>query len=394
MKRLYLYLLGIGVFVVAAITGLNLALPGQILTLVLIQSALTSGALYSFSMLSKHDIKDKFSKILANLNSVQKRISNPTLIINSKGIIISANQSILELSEYTEAEIVGMNMAMLCGVEKDVKDLEQIDSCHLRTKSGEKVKLNTNFWPIEVDSTTVYLLLGRLPDQDHGLERSLSFYGIAAVEVDEAGKIFSAQGGTVTVLELDDLYDSPAELIDKSLFNICKFDELSLEEGSKEVEAITLKGTKKIFSTHVTKLKDRFSITFRDITRYKNTQKAIVESNRRYKTIVSVAPIGIMIVAKDKTIKEFNNYLASILGSQHPEGFIGKRAKDIPGLTEAGIVQGIGDVLRDGMPVTNQLNFLSQFGKTAKISFIITPIKDDEEITGAFVLVEDEGRNK
>jgi PAS domain S-box-containing protein len=116
--------------------------------------------------------------------------------------------------------------------------------------------------------------------------------------------------------------------------------------------------------------------------------------NSLTQTILNVAPIGILIIDNDGKIVEFNPYLASVFGASNPEKFIGMKISSITGLKEIGLLDDINEVIESETPIANKAKYMSPFGKTAKLSYIVAPIKEKRVILGTVILIEDETRNK
>ncbi len=234
-----------------------------------------------------------------------------------------------------------------------------------------------------------------------GLEKSLKCYGVGVIECNRNGDISASYGGLMDIFDLSRIYKNNDDLIGKNLFDIVLFEDFNLKIANKsktimiDVNAKTLRGRSKTYSICIVDIGDsNLHIAFRDITNRKEDQKEIEESNRRYKTIVNIAPIGIIVVNSKTNIKEFNNYFAAMIGTQHPEKFINRPINEITGLSETGLIKELKEVIKTGMAASNQVQFLSQYGKTSNFTYIITPIKDNEIITGAFLLIEDSSRSK
>jgi len=338
------------------------------------------------------NIKRKFSKTVFDISNIHMSISVPIVIMDSSNKIIRANSAFLKLSKYKNEELIN----------------KQLIDIYIRPniilKDGSLIPVKAQIWPMSLGISGDYSILiaqDGIPDENIGLEKSLECYGIGAISCDTSGIISNAYGGLIDILDLSRVYKDNKELVGKNIFDLAKFPDLDLKFVDKynvttlDTDVVTLLGTQRNYSICIVELNEnKIYMTLRDITRYKSQEKIAKANMNRYKTIVSIAPIGIMVVDEDLAIKELNGYLSSIIGSKDSEKFIEKNISKISGLAETGIISSVKRVIKTREPITDNVQFLSQYGKTSSFTYIVTPIADGDKNSGALILIEDEGRDK
>ena len=128
---------------------------------------------------------------------------------------------------------------------------------------------------------------------------------------------------------------------------------------------------------------------FLDITERHNIEQALFESEKRYKSVVHNASLGIVSCDVDGNILDINPKMLEILGSPSAEETKKINIFRFPPLIKVGIAQQIQQSLATGKERTFEQEYTSKWGRTAFWRMHITPTIDETGKKIAQMIVED-----
>jgi PAS domain S-box-containing protein len=237
-------------------------------------------------------------------------------------------------------------------------------------------------------------------------ESILKLSGLSLLSIKENATIISADNGAISIFDLDGIYTSIEELEGKKLNNILGLKTKDLTNFNSAIESVsskklitidldlkTLRGNEKKIRLSFLKINSDgetcIKVLAKDLSEDGVSLKNLLAVNQLYKTILSVAPVGIMLVDKDGAIKEFNNYLVNMFGAKTDTDFIGKSIFSFSGLQEINFLSEIKNVLKDKKPAAGERKYVSDYGKSVYFNYILVPIFFSEQEVGAFGIIED-----
>jgi PAS domain S-box-containing protein len=135
----------------------------------------------------------------------------------------------------------------------------------------------------------------------------------------------------------------------------------------------------------------------------KRSERALKKSERNYRSLLEFnheilrnAAIGIIRLDEDMKIQYENPELERIIGLP-PEAAssraMGMDIRKLPGIQEAGLVPYLND-LQKGKVVVLETSFHSIYGKETIVRITGSPIREDEQVSGSVLLVEDVTKRK
>jgi PAS domain S-box-containing protein len=240
-------------------------------------------------------------------------------------------------------------------------------------------------------------------------ESILNLSGLSLISLKTNDEIISADNGAISILDLDGIYTKVEELESKYFINFLGLKStLQVAEHTKMLESVsnkelttktlnikTLKGNDKKIQLNLLKVfsdgEVSIKVLIKDITADGFNEKNLLAINLMYKTIINIAPIGIMLIGRDGAIKEFNNYLVQLFGAKSNEEFINKNIFNFNSLKEVGFLNEISFVLKNNKPSAGEKKYITDYGKVVYFSFMIVPVPDTiiEKEINAFGIIED-----
>lgn len=240
-------------------------------------------------------------------------------------------------------------------------------------------------------------------------ENILRLSGLSLITTKEDDTIIDADWGAIDIFDLEGVYSKPEELENKKLFNMMSLRDADRKNFLENIERLplnkllaeereirTLKGNLKKLQINYLKIineekETSVKILTKDVTRLRSTEQNLQNINTMYRTLIGAAPIGIMLIDSEGTIKEFNSYLVNMFGAKSDEEFVGKNIFSFSGLQEINFLNEIRIVIKDKKPTAGEKKYITNYGKSIYFSYVLVPIfmnKDNSEVN-AFGIIED-----
>lgn len=130
--------------------------------------------------------------------------------------------------------------------------------------------------------------------------------------------------------------------------------------------------------------------TWIDVTRQKEVERALRESEARYRSLVETSPVGMVSFDGNGEITEFNPAVLRILGAPFFQAAEAKDLLSLLPLVEAGISEAILQCLESGESNIGEFQYKSKSDRQVYTKLYVVPIRgSDGDITGAHAFVED-----
>ncbi len=264
------------------------------------------------------DLLKEKDEIVNSENSLQKIVSNSDELIfitDSSGQIEYMNKSLLDKLEYTKDELKEIHLDDLLQTEffKDrkiisVEDLlSEVDKeikISLYRKSGQPIEFDGKFKLVSDEKTFskkyigYFSEAGKIPGKDQSVYSSFFESSLDGVAIAVDGRILSANKAFAAIFG----FDSPADLINKDVLDLVSNDDIlrvaeyfRLKERNKfspdRFDFLAKKRDNSFFYCELTisafqqNEKTYLSILTRDVTERKRSQRAIKESEEKYRNI-------------------------------------------------------------------------------------------------------------
>ncbi len=119
-------------------------------------------------------------------------------------------------------------------------------------------------------------------------------------------------------------------------------------------------------------------------------EKKLRESERKYRMLFNISPIGITLVNLKGEILEVNRSILEMLGSPGPGATKAINMLTFPPLVEAGISDLFRTCMMENRPIDTELFYTSKWGKRICMRSILTPMFDEQGcVEGCLAVMED-----
>ncbi|MFW9914793.1 MAG: PAS domain S-box protein [Candidatus Thorarchaeota archaeon] len=126
-----------------------------------------------------------------------------------------------------------------------------------------------------------------------------------------------------------------------------------------------------------------------DITERKQAEQALLESEKRYRTLFQEIPVGILVSAISGRILSINTTALELLGSPSIEATKKINLLTFPPLQEAGISDDLRQCIKTSRSISGERPYISKWGKSAIFRYKIMPIQNERgeitQVLGTFV---------
>lgn len=125
-------------------------------------------------------------------------------------------------------------------------------------------------------------------------------------------------------------------------------------------------------------------------TAHRRIADALDESERRYRTLMENAPLGIVVCDQRGQITDVNPALLTILGSPSAEATRAINILTFPPLIEAGVAEDFGRCLKTGTPLVSEHPYNTKWGKQIYLRYHLSPLRNDKnEVQAVLGIAED-----
>ncbi len=127
-----------------------------------------------------------------------------------------------------------------------------------------------------------------------------------------------------------------------------------------------------------------------ELAERKHAEDSLRDSERKYRSLFDVAPIGIVLVDTEGKILEVNHFLLEILGSPSPEATKAINMLTFPPLVAAGVSRVFKDCMDERRKMSAEIPYTTKWGKQICLRAIVTPkLNEKGEIEGCQAVMED-----
>lgn len=143
-------------------------------------------------------------------------------------------------------------------------------------------------------------------------------------------------------------------------------------------------------SLHLGEGEDGYLVVITDITERKRVENELTESEKRYRSLVNDAPLGIISIDREGMILDVNPMLLEILGSPSAAATRAINVFSFPPLVEAGVAADVRRCIESGKPQVSERPYSTKWGKDVYLRYHLRPTRGpDGKVNGAHAVVED-----
>lgn len=132
----------------------------------------------------------------------------------------------------------------------------------------------------------------------------------------------------------------------------------------------------------------------RDTSDRLQAKKALEESRRAYLALAENAPIGILTCDNQGNIQYINQMVLDILGSPSLEETKRINLLSFPSLVKFGFAELLSKCLRENRSMTQEMNYVSKWGKQVWMRIHVKPQLKEGRVSGAQIIIDDITKTK
>lgn len=118
-------------------------------------------------------------------------------------------------------------------------------------------------------------------------------------------------------------------------------------------------------------------------------EKSLTTSQKQFFTLAEYAPVGFVTCDRNGVISYANKKLLEILDSPAYEATTKINLLTYPNLIKSGFSDKLADCLKNDRLLQHEMHYLSLWGKELWLKIFFTPIKENGEIIGANIVIDD-----
>jgi len=134
--------------------------------------------------------------------------------------------------------------------------------------------------------------------------------------------------------------------------------------------------------------------TLQNFTGYKNMEIKLKEEENKYRNLIENQPVGIITCDRKGNINYINSQSIKILGSPDKQETERINLLKFPLLKKIRFSNHLKKCLETGKPITSEKKYKSKWGKLIWIRYHIHPLKENENIKGAQIIIDDISKTK